>query len=169
MAACMIPSTLGTPTKIIQESEPTMSAPQNFRNHTRWDPIYHFFVLPVLLLNIIVSGIWYGRHYYQHIHTGMWLILVSIVLFIAALKIRTYVVKLQDRIIRLEERMRLAALVTPSELVELESLTTSQLIALRFASNPELPDLARRAIRENLNRKRIKESIVSWRADNERV
>jgi hypothetical protein len=146
-----------------------MSAPQNFKNHTRWDPIYHFFVLPVLLLNIIATGMWYGHHRFQHMHSGMWLILVSIVLFIAALKIRTYVVKLQDRIIRLEERTRLAAQVTPSELIELESLTNDQLIALRFASNPELPDLARRAVREKLNRKQIKESIISWRADNDRV
>ena len=146
-----------------------MSAAQNYKNHTRWDPIYHFFVLPVLLLNIVATGVWYGHHYYQHVHSGMWLILISIVLFIAALKIRSYVVKLQDRVIRLEERVRLAALVTPSELIELESLTTDQLVGLRFASNPELPDLARRAIREKLTRSQIKESIVSWRADNERV
>jgi hypothetical protein len=146
-----------------------MSAPQNFKNHTRWDPIYHFFVLPVLLLNIIATGMWYGRHYSDHMHSGMWLILVSIVLFIAALKIRTYVVKLQDRVIRLEERMRLVALVTPSELIELESLTIDQFVGLRFASNSELPDLARRAVREKLNRKQIKEGIVSWRADNDRV
>jgi hypothetical protein len=146
-----------------------MSAPQNYKNHTRWDPIYHFFVLPVLLLNIVVACIWYAHHRLQHIHSGMWLILVTIVLFIVALKVRLYVVKLQDRIIRLEERTRLVALVTPSELIELESLTIDQLIGLRFASNPELPDLARRAVREKLNRKQIKESIVSWRADNERV
>ena len=146
-----------------------MSAAQNYKNHKRWDPTYHFFVLPVLLLNIIATGIWYGHHYRQHVHSGMWLILVSIVLFLAALKTRSYVTRLQDRIIRLEERTRLAALVTPSELVELESLTTNQLVALRFASNPELPDLARRALRENLTRQQIKESIVSWRPDNERV
>jgi hypothetical protein len=96
-------------------------------------------------------------------------VLVSIALFLVALKARVYVTKVQDRVIRLEERLRLASLVTPSELVELESLTTDQLIGLRFASNPELPELARRAVREKLSRKQIKESIVSWRPDNDRV
>jgi hypothetical protein len=146
-----------------------MSAPQNYKNHTRWDPIYHFFCLPVLLLNIVATGFWYHNHRAQHVHSGLWLILVSIVLFLVALKARMYAVKVQDRVIRLEERLRLAAVVTPSELIELESLTADQLIALRFASDPELPDLARRAIREKLTRRQIKESIVSWRADHHRV
>jgi len=146
-----------------------MSAPQNLKNHTRWDPIFHFFALLILLINIPITGWWYGRHFYQHTHSGAWLLLVSVALFIVALKTRNYAVKNQDRIIALEERIRLASLVTPSELIELSSLTTSQLIALRFASNPEVPELARRAVREKLDRKQIKESISSWRADNERV
>jgi hypothetical protein len=75
----------------------------------------------------------------------------------------------QDRVIRLEEKHRLAALVSASELIELESLTIKQYVALRFASNAELPDLARRAIRENLTPKQIKEAITSWRPDYDRV
>jgi hypothetical protein len=146
-----------------------MSAPQNYKNHARWDPIFHFFALLILLLNIPATGFWYARHHAEHSHSGLWFVLVSIALFLVALKARTYVTKVQDRVIRLEERLRLAALVTPSELVELESLTTDQLVGLRFASNPELPELARRAVREKLTRKQIKESIVSWRADNDRV
>jgi hypothetical protein len=146
-----------------------MSAPQTYKNHMRWDPTYHFFVLPVLLLNIIAVTVWYVNHRYTHMHSGPWAILVSIVLFFMALKVRMYVVKLQDRIIRLEERTRLASLATPSELVELDSLTIPQYIALRFASNAELPELARRAVREKLTRKQIKESIVSWRPDYDRV
>jgi hypothetical protein len=54
-------------------------------------------------------------------------------------------------------------------LAELDSLTMKQYIALRFASNPELPELARRAIREKLDQKQIKQSIMSWRADDYRV
>jgi len=80
-----------------------------------------------------------------------------------------YALRDQDRIIRLEERLRLASLVSASELIELDSLTMRQYIGLRFASNPELPDLARRAIREKLTEKQIKQAIVSWRADNDRV
>jgi hypothetical protein len=146
-----------------------MSATQSYKSHARWDPAFHFFIAPVLLLNIVATCIWYKHHYYQHVHSGMWLILLSIVLLMLAEKSRSNALKVQDRVIRLEERLRLASLVTPSELIELESLTTNQLIGLRFASNPELPELARRAIREKLTKKQIKENIVSWRADNDRV
>lgn len=146
-----------------------MASAQNFKNHARWDPDFHFFVAPVLLLNVIASGWWYGRHYHQHVHSGAWLTLVSIALFVLAIKSRMYAIKVQDRVIRLEERTRLATLVSPSEMVEVESLTEKQYVALRFASNAELPDLARRAVRENLSPKQIKEAIKSWRADEWRV
>jgi len=146
-----------------------MPAPQTFKNHTRWDPIFHFFCAPILLLNIIATGFWYHNHRAEHMHSGMWLILISVVLFLLALKTRLYALKVQDRVIRLEERLRLASLVSPSELIEIESLTMRQYIGLRFASNAELPELARRAVREKLSEKQIKESIVSWRADNDRV
>lgn len=146
-----------------------MPAPQSFKNHTRWDPVFHFFIAPILLLNIIATGFWYHNHRADHVHSGMWLILISVVLFLLALKARTYALKVQDRAIRIEERMRLASLVSPSELIEIESLTMRQYVALRFASNAELPDLARRAVREKLSEKQIKESIVSWRPDNDRL
>jgi len=84
-------------------------------------------------------------------------------------KMRSYSLKVQDRVIRLEEKVRLASLVSASELAELESLTIAQYVALRFASNPELPELARRAVREKLTRKQIKEAIKSWRPDEYRV
>jgi len=145
-----------------------MAQPQSFKNHTRWDPIFHFFIMPLLLLNIVGVSIWYSRHR-GHSHMGPWSILVAIVLFLLALKARGYALKAQDRVIRLEERLRLASLVSASELVELESLTLRQYIGLRFASNPELPDLARRAIREKLTEKQIKAAIASWRPDNDRI
>jgi hypothetical protein len=146
-----------------------MSEAQSFKNHARWDPMYHFFIMPAMLLNIIATGMWYRVHHNQYAHFGLWFIFMSVVLFLLALKARMYAVKVQDRVICLEERIRLATFATPSELVEFESLEPGQLIALRFASNPELPELARRAVREKLSRKQIKESIASWRADDARV
>jgi len=147
-----------------------MSAPQSFKNHTRWDPAFHFFIAPVMLLNVIATVYWYFHHHmHTHLHSGLWLILISITLLVLTVRVRNYALQNQDRLIRLEEKLRLAATVTPSELIELDSLTTKQYIALRFASNPELPELARRAIRENLTPKQIKESIKSWRPDNDRV
>jgi len=146
-----------------------MAQPQSFKNHTRWDPIFHFFILPILLANIIVVGIRIAHSHHPFGFHSIWLILVAVALFMVAGKSRGYALKNQDRIIRLEERLRLASLVSASELIELESLTLRQYIGLRFASNPELPDLARRAIREKLSEKQIKEAISSWRADNDRI
>jgi hypothetical protein len=96
-------------------------------------------------------------------------VIVALALLLLAFKSRMYALKVQDRVIRAEEKLRIASLVTPSELIELDSLTLDQYIALRFASNPELPELARRAVREKLDRKQIKQAIVSWRADYDRV
>ena len=147
-----------------------MPAPQSFKSHTRFDPTFHFFLLPIFLLNIFVTIYWYFHHHiHTHLHSGLWLILISIALFLAVGMFRGYALKNQDRIIRLEEKQRLASIATPAELIELDSLTIKQYIALRFASNPELLDLARRAIRENLTQKQIKESIKSWRPDYDRV
>jgi hypothetical protein len=146
-----------------------MPTPQAYENHGRIDPLFHFCILPVLMLNIVAVSVWYGHHHLAHVRSGPWAILVSIVLFLLALKTRMYAAKNQDRIIRLEERLRISSVVAPAELAELDSLTTRQYIALRFASNPELPELARRAIRENLTEKQIKQSIKSWRPDHDRV
>ena len=146
-----------------------MSAPQTYKNHGRMDPLFHYFIAPVLLANIVVSIVWFIRHHAAHRHIAPWFILMSVALLCIAGLTREYALKAQDRTIRLEERLRLASLVSPSELVELDSLTMRQYIALRFASNPELPALARRAIRENLTAKQIKQNISVWRPDNDRI
>jgi len=146
-----------------------MSQPQNYKNHGRFHPTFHFFLLPIMLLNFAASITYCVHHYAQHRHMAPWYIVMSVALFVLTGTTRGYALKAQDRIIRLEERLRITSLVSESELAELESLTMKQYIALRFASNPELPDLARRAIREKLTAKQIKEAIVAWRPDNDRI
>jgi hypothetical protein len=146
-----------------------MAATQSFKSHSRWDPIFHFFVLPLLLANVVVAGVAAARNHGSFGFASIWSVLIAVALFMLAIKARGYALGAQDRVIRLEERLRLKELVSASELIELESLTMRQYIGLRFASNPELPDLARRAIREKLTEKQIKEAIKSWRPDNDRI
>ena len=149
-----------------------MPAAQNYKNHVRWDPAWHFFMVPMLMINIAFAAFklvhdWHlkSNHHYMF---GWWLIL-SIVFFMAFMKARMYPLKTQDRIIRLEERLRLAALLSADDLAASQALTESQLIGLRFASDAELPALVARALKEKLTREQIKQAIVSWRPDNFRV
>jgi len=92
-----------------------------------------------------------------------------VVLFFRTTKVRTYALSNQDRIIRLEEQLRLADLLPESKLALVDQVALRQYIALRFASDVELPALAARAVAENLTEKQIKEAIKTWRPDNHRI
>jgi hypothetical protein len=99
----------------------------------------------------------------------VWLVLVSIAAFLAVFKLRLYPIKVQDRVIRLEERLRLQALAPPEWHPQIFRLTEDQLIGLRFAADDEVVELAKQALEHNLTRKQIKERIKSWRPDTWRV
>lgn len=139
-------------------------AEQNFANHGKFVPPFHFFVLPVLLINS-------GWSIYRWIHAeytvdGFIGIVVAAALFVGFVSARVMVMKVQDRVIRLEERLRFER-VLPADLhPRISEFTMEQLVALRFASNSELPELARRVLDEKLNnRKEIKKMIKVWRPD----
>ncbi|WP_263408697.1 DUF6526 family protein [Terriglobus tenax] len=143
-----------------------MAAPQSFKNHTKWDPMFHLVLCPItLIFSIALIVHAFGHRTDANIH----LAILSVILLLTISKMRVYSLKVQDRVIRLEEKVRLAALCSPTQLTELESLTMRQYIGLRFASNTELPELAVRAVRENLTSKQIKEAVKSWRADDDRI
>jgi hypothetical protein len=146
-----------------------MPEPQNFKNHTRFDPGWHFFLVPLVMLNIVFAAADTVHHWPDHWLRYIWWVVMSIALFVAVGIARGHSMKVQDRVIRLEERLRLAALLSPEENARCHALTVSQLIGLRFASDDELPALAKRALDENLTGKQIKESINSWRPDYLRV
>jgi hypothetical protein len=139
---------------------------QTHENHARYDPI---FVLPLFLINLAVSIYATIHHWPQHHRLLLWWIIMSIALIVMAGGSRSASLRAQDRIIRLEERLRYRALLKPEEFEEARALTLGQIIALRFASDAELPALALRAAGEHLTEKQIKKSIVSWRADDYRV
>jgi len=142
------------------------STPQSFANHTRFDPPFHFFLLPLGLLAMILSVI----HIIHHPSIASTLLVVlAIGFFVIAGKSRGYSLKVQDRVIRLEERLRLAMLMPEAGRSRIGELTESQLIALRFASDAELPGLAMQALNEGLTNKQIKNAIQSWRGDYFRV
>src|ERR1700685_204835 len=109
--------------------------PQTLANHTRLDPLYHFFALPVFAFAVI----WSVAHFIRHpgLHTaGLFLLLTAAA--VAVFKLRTYAARLQDRIIRLEERVRLSALLSEPLRSRIPELTEGQLVALRFASDGEI-------------------------------
>jgi Family of unknown function (DUF6526) len=140
--------------------------PQTFANYTRWDALYHFFALPVFLLLAIaglVHFIWRPG-----LHSAL-LFIVAVALAIAFFKLRLYPIRVQDRVIRLEERLRLSTLLSEPLRSRIPELTEGQLVALRFASDAEVPKLAERAISEKLSPADIKKAIQTWRPDYWRV
>ena len=146
-----------------------MPAPQNFKNHARLDPPFHFFILGMLMTNLILSAYVTVRDWPRHSRSHLWWIAMSATLLLWGLKTRFYPLRVQDRLIRLEERLRFAALLSAADLEKTNSLSTPQLIALRFASDTELPALVHRTLAENLTPKQIKQSIESWRPDYTRI
>jgi Family of unknown function (DUF6526) len=140
--------------------------PQTLANHARFDPLFHFFALPVFAALPFVSAANFVRH--PGLHSGL-LFVVSVAATIAVLKIRLYTLKVQDRVIRLEERLRLASLLSELLRSRIPELTEEQLVALRFASDAEVPKLAERAISDKLSQADIKKAIQTWRPDRWRV
>ncbi|HLM97856.1 MAG TPA: DUF6526 family protein [Bryobacteraceae bacterium] len=139
---------------------------QNYANHTRLDPPFHMFVLPVAAINIL-AAIWNLVR-----SPGMgsaWLVVLALAGAVAVVKIRTYALKVQDRVIRLEERLRLSQLLAEPLRDRIGDLTEAQLIALRFASDAEVPALVEKALDGTMLPRELKQAVVNWRADYFRV
>lgn len=151
----------------------SQKTPQTYANHTRFDPPFHFFLAPVFILGLILSLIHFFYHLREsdmrdNIHSFL-LIVLAVALITVILKMRLYSLKVQDRIIRLEERLRLTQLLSEPLRARIPELTEDQLIGLRFASDAEIPKLVERALLEKLKRKDIKKAVQNWRPDYWRV
>ena len=152
---------------------------QNFSNHTKIVPAFHFFVVPVLALNLVRAVYWPIAFLARGGHialspsavVGIVLnILVAVALLLLAFLARLFALGVQDRVIRLEERMRYERLLPEDLKARIGEFTISQLVSLRFAGDAELPSLARKVLDEKIKeRKAIKQMIQSWRADFQRV
>jgi hypothetical protein len=140
---------------------------QTYQNHAKFVPAFHFFVIPVLLANVIVTIVRVAHHF--DFYTAFQVVL-ALALLVLAFLARTFALKVQDRVIRLEMRLRLRELLSADLQPRINDFTPTQLIALRFASDRELPDLARKVLTENLqDRSTIKQLVQSWQPDHLRL
>jgi hypothetical protein len=139
---------------------------QSFANHVKYDPRYHFFLVPVLLINLILA-IYYLVRFPSLF--SVWLLILALAAIMALSRFRIYALRVQDRVIRLEERLRLMSLLPEPLRSRVAELSTQQLIGLRFASDQELLGLVQRALDEKLSVADIKKSVVKWRPDYSRI
>jgi hypothetical protein len=140
---------------------------QSLKNHAKFVPLYHGVAMPILFANLLWSA------YRAIVHPGSETALAALVaaaLVIVVLFARAFALTVQDRIIRLEMRLRLRELLPPDLAARIPEFTTGQLVALRFAGDRELPALARRVLDDRMqDRKAIKQLIADWQADHLRA
>ena len=139
-------------------------AEQNFANHSKFFPAFHFFVLPVLLINLGVQIYWLTVFWITF--SGVFGVLMALALILGFLCARRFALSVQDRVIRLEERLRYQRLLPADLQPRIEEFTVAQLVSLRFASDSELPALARKVLDEKMQeRKAIKQLVKNWKPD----
>lgn len=144
-----------------------MENTQNYQNHVRWFPLFHFVLMPLLLFNLIWQSV---RLYQEPSWDRAESIVLAIGLMLLALSARLQALKAQDRVIRLEERLRFRGLLSDDLTEKAVNLPIGQLIALRFASDEELPELVEKCLNGELKTtKEIKLAVKNWRGDYLRV
>ncbi len=147
-----------------------MENTQTYSNHTRWFPLFHFVVMPLLLLNFLDHVVRiFTNTGDQRLEQAFWAIF-GLTLILLGLASRLMALKAQDRVIRLEERLRYHRILGSDLAAKAENLPVDQIIALRFASDEELSGLVERTLNgEFAKPKDIKQAIQNWRGDYLRV
>jgi hypothetical protein len=139
---------------------------QNYGNHRRWNPPWHFGVMPILVLNALIAIIVLIR---TPSRGTVWAAVVALTLVAALILLRRMALRVQDRVIRLEEHLRLGRLM-PDRHEDIEELSREQLIAIRFASDAEVPHMLDRITRgEITTQDEIKRAVQHWRPDHLRA
>ena len=141
-----------------------MPVEQNLANHTKFFPPFHFFVLPVMLANLGVQIYWmkdFGLSF-----RGIFGVLIALALLVGFLCSRVMALRVQDRVIRMEEQLRYARLLPADLQSRIGEFTIAQIVSLRFASDAELPALARKVLDGKMqDSKAIKQMIQNWKPD----
>lgn len=141
-------------------------AVQSYANHTRWLPPWHFFAIPILTANALVLLVAFVRA--PGLPSG-WAALVGVALVVGLVCARWMPLRVQDRLIRLEETLRLERLL-PERSHEIEHLTLGQLLGIRFASDAEVPHMLDRIVAgELVSRGDVKRAVQHWRPDHSRI
>jgi hypothetical protein len=144
-----------------------MNETQNYQNHIRYFPLFHFVLAPLLALNLLWQTV---RLYQEPSWDRAEFVLLSLTFLIMILAARMQALKAQDRVVRLEESLRYHRVLSPDLAFQAEQLPTGNKVALRFASDEELPELVKKAINgEFANSKEIKLAVKNWRGDYLRV
>ena len=140
---------------------------QSFDNHAKTVPLYHF-GLTILVMSVLVYSL---IQVFQDFSVDkLMMAIMATALLGTTFFARTFALGVQDRVIRLEERLRMKEVLPEDLQGHIQEFTTEQLIGLRFATDRELPDLARRVLDESMvERKTIKQSVVVWRPDHQRI
>ena len=143
-----------------------MAAPQTLKSHRRYFPAHHFFVVPILIVNL---GVEISRLIDNQTGPQLWSVVVAAALMVFAFTSRVMALTAQNRVIRLEEQLRLRRLM-PDDQATVDALRPGHLVGLRFASDEEAPGLARRcAAGELTGAESVKKEIKNWKPDTLRV
>jgi|TARA_B100001750_G_C15206146_1_gene445955 hypothetical protein len=140
--------------------------PQNYKNHAKFIPVFHYIALPLLLINFLAAlfRLTQDINFYALNDLGL-----AVALIIVAVFTRLFALKAQDRVIRLEEQLRIQALLPDALKTDAGRLTMGQIVALRFASDEELAELTQDALDHNTSPNALKQAVKNWRPDYNRV
>ncbi len=140
---------------------------QSYEHHTRWYPIWHFVAFPILAIHVIVTLVVLLQGFSWW---NVWMVLVAMALVLGLFASRAMALTNQDRIIRLEQRVRLERLLPPPLQARIPELKLGHLVALRFAADDEVAGLVERCLSGDLpDRNAVKQAIRDWQADWHRV
>jgi Family of unknown function (DUF6526) len=138
-------------------------APQTYANHRRFFPLFHFFALPIVTLNVLMV---FASLVRRPSLGDVWPLVFAIGVAAGFLACRASIVTVQDRLIGLEMRLRLAAVLPPELGARIPELRIRQLVGLRFAGDTELPQLVARCLNGELRTAdQVKREIREWRSD----